>query len=157
MRYLIYLRSMTTYRTSVKPRYYINLDYLTVVGNFSTYDEAKEHLFKIGPEITEKFSEIHQQGCALLICEQRNFELGDDLDDYVEHCKSDLNLLGNILNHNNYVFSDESYKMLLNEQEILHSNDWAKPIPYHIYLVKNNNIYRGFSDEHFNYLIKNYY
>lgn len=153
--YNVYIRSMTIYPELKELHYDCDLNIFTPLAFFTSYENAKEYILKNGKVITEKFFEIHEQGCSLVIIKQNNY-IPDE--DDLEEIEETLDLwLGPYTSCENYVFTEESYNMLIKEQKILASNDWAEPIPKHIYYVKDDGIYRGITEDQFTDNIKNYY
>ncbi len=158
MVYNVYIRSMTTYNGGSelkKLRYGTNLNKFFPIGFFNTLSDAEKYLFSVGKKLTIDFFENYEQGCSFVIIEQKNYDIEkDDLSD----CE-DLSLyLGKYINYNNYVFSEESYQMLLKEHLILIDNAWANPVPTHIFYVQDNgDIIRGCSEEHYEKATERYF
>jgi hypothetical protein len=122
-------------------------DMFRPIGFHSTYDEAFEWLKSVGLEFTENFYDYAQQGCAFVIIEQTTLS-STNFSDWLDDDELGLYMLNRSRAH--YVFSEESYRMCLNEHLMYYDHDWDNEFPIWIKFVKpDGSITTGCDLEHF--------
>jgi len=125
----IYVRSMSLYNYSENKMYnYSELNIIYPVKCFETYDIALEWLLKNGISITNGFYEKYEQGCAFMIIENPKTD-ENNFYDFFEWCDTYMSNTWLNLTITHYVFSEESYKMCLDEHLRYLYNDWAYIFP----------------------------
>lgn len=145
----VFIRSMSTYISPCLDLQYTNGHYhmFRAIGFHNTYNDAYTWLISIGKSFTEKFYDHADQGSAFVIIEQSNQDaetFGNELDD------DKLNLFMLDRSRYHYVFSEESYKMCLNEHLMYLSNDWDQPFPIWLkYVQDDGTIITGCNLDHF--------
>ena len=154
--FIVYLRSMTTYDDHQLQNLQSDnpLRIFNALAFFNKVNDAEKYILKNGTTITKNFEKSYKEGCALCIIDQTNFNLVfDDLEDYL-----------NIVNidfcnkpYPTYVFSEKSYKMVMNEHLIFVSHDWMNPIPKWIkYIKTNGSIVIGCDKKHLLKVLKDF-
>jgi hypothetical protein len=124
---------------------------LKIISYLITYDninKAIDYIIRYGKELTELFYETYKQGCVLYILERYENE---ELTNEIYLFNSPLNY-----NKNLYVFSEESYKMVITEHFIYCSNFLLNIIPEWINYVLDGKLYKGCNIEHINNLLKSF-
>jgi hypothetical protein len=148
--YLVYVRSMSTYDDyyldnvpEIKEKIYrVKLQIFYPIGFFPTFSLAKEWLYRNGKKYSESFYELHNQGCAFVI---RKGETITEHNEDVEN-KFDLHMVDRSVV--NYVFTEESYNMVLIEHLMYLSHDWDNIFPSWIKYVKRDRSIIGAGVEH---------
>lgn len=135
--FIVYIRSMATCADHSLNLQYKNGQYnmFRSIGYHQTFNEAYMWLKSVGKQFTQNFYEYAEQGCAFVIIEQKtlnitNFEEWLDTDDL------GLYMLNRSRAH--YVFSEESYKMCLNEHLMYYNHDWDNKFPIWIKYIKDD-------------------
>lgn len=117
------------------------------IGFHQTFDEAYEWLKSVGKQFTEDFYDHAEQGCAFVIIEQDTLNT-NNFRDWLDEDDLGLYMLNRSRSH--YVFSEESYKMCLNEHLMYYSHDWDSEFPIWIKYIQNDgSIITGCGLEHF--------
>jgi hypothetical protein len=125
--------------------YSSTLNLFNVAGFFQTWQDAYNWLLSNGQLLSNKFYELHQQGCAFVIIKQTNLTVHLMDNEYIFNY-SDLYILNLSINH--YVFNEESYQMCLKEHLLYFSSDWAELFPIWIKYIHNDNIIIGCDINH---------
>lgn len=117
------------------------------IGYYQTFDEAYEWLKSVGKQFTEDFYDYATQGCAFVII--KNDPLNTtNFSDWLDNNNQELYMLNRSRAH--YVFSEESYKMCLNEHLMYYSHDWDNAFPIWIkYIQDDGSVITGCGLEHF--------
>lgn len=97
--------------------------------------------------------ETYDTPCAFHIIKQKNLKVDDEMEDEfgkVDHYMSNKG-------YPTYVFSEESYKMVLDEILIFISHDWGQPTDTkYIKYYKDDEVIEGGTREHFYESVKGY-
>jgi hypothetical protein len=160
--YNVYIRSMTTYDDHYHKdlQYKNKLNIFKVVGFFLNNDAAQDWLLKNGKILTDSFYENYEQGCVFSIIPQKNLSKKLLENEGFEDTFDETSLYFVNGKHSAFVFSEESYKMVLNENFIYVSHDWGNPIPEYIRYIKEDGsiiIGDGGNDEYFEKCLKDYF
>ena len=137
---------------------YVNIDAkstdIHLIISFATLGSAIEWVLKNGRDHVITQEDNYGTPIVLTIIKRKNKDI-DDIDYCHEH--TNMNMIS-VRKYTTYAFSEQGYKMLLNEHKVMFARDWCDDIvPDWIYWIKDNDeIVRGCDKEHILDLVKIY-